>query len=815
MVPDTVSQLPVFQALPALCAALEVHPRAVLQAAPGAGKTSTVPLALLDAPWVEGRQIWVLEPRRLAAQAAARRLAQNLGDPRVGERVGLITRDHRLISAQTRIVVLTEGVLTQRLQQEPELAGVAAVIFDEFHERSLQADLGLALCREVQDSLRPDLRLLLMSATLDGEGLAQAIDAQLVSCPGRQYPLTIRHRMLSLDQALDSGLRQLLREVAAEPGGSVLVFLPGEGEIRRAMQALEGSALPVFPLFARLSNAEQQQALDSDERRVILATAVAETSLTIQGVDTVIDTGWARYPEFDPVAGYSRLVTRRVTRAQADQRAGRAGRNGPGQVWRLWNSEELLAEALAPEIQRVDLGRLMLELARWGSAELPWLEAPHPGRLAQARELLLLLDVIDQRGALTTRGRVVAKLPVDPRWGVLLAFAQAAPPGIRKQLVGLASLLSADQPLPREPVDVEALYERLQQGRLQAALQREAERRAQRFDQLLGAASASPLPPTPGWIEALAETFPDRIAQQRGGRGRFRFSGGGGGRLPEQHALADAEFLVVLDVDGGREGAIRRALPLSSATLMDATQHRQRVVEQLAFDAERNRVVRSEQRQLGALILSERVLPLDAQADVSSVMLEALSGPLWEAISWPPALLQLRARVTLLRSAGHADLPDCEDEALRTDAADWLGPFLIGVRSPRDLSGELLAQALDYRLGGARSRVDQLAPARVAINGKMHRLDYRSENPPVLAAPVQWFYGLSEGPSIDQGRRPVCLHLLNPAQRPLAVTRDLNSFWNNAWREVRGQMRSRYPKHDWPENPEQAPLPARFARLRD
>ncbi len=814
MVPDTVSRLPVFHALPEICAALEKHPRAVLQAAPGAGKTSTVPLALLDAPWVQGRQIWMLEPRRLAAQAAARRLAQNIGDDRVGERVGLVTRDHRLLSKRTRIVVLTEGVLTQRLQQEPELDEVAAVIFDEFHERSLQADLGLALCREVQDSLRPDLRLLLMSATLDGAGLAQAIDAHMISCPGRQYPLTIRHRMQTLDQALDTGLRQLLREVAAQPGGSVLVFLPGEGEIRRAMTGLEGCALPVFPLFARLGNTEQREALDSDQRRVILATAVAETSLTIQGVDTVIDTGWARYPEFDPVAGYSRLVTRRVTRAQADQRAGRAGRSGPGQVWRLWNSEELLADALAPEIERVDLGRLVLELARWGSAELPWLEAPHPGRLAQARELLQWLDVIDERGTLTARGQVVARLPADPRWGVMLALAQAASPAVRQQLVGLASLLSADQPLPREPVDVEALYERLQQRRLPAVLCRETERRARRFERLLGA-SSSGSPATSGLLAALVASFPDRIAQQRGGRGRFRFSGGGGARLPESHPLADAAFLVVMDVDGGREGVIRRALPLTESALMEVTQQRQEVVERLEFDAERGRVVRSEQRRLGALVLSERVLPVESGADVVPVLLEALRGPLWAEIPWSPALLQLRARVALLRSRGHAELPDCEDAALRAEVEDWLGPFLIGVRGVRDLSEQQLGQALDYRLGGSRAQVDRLAPARVTINGKQHRLDYRSENAPVLAAPVQWFYGLAEGPSIDQGRHPVCLHLLNPAQRPLAVTRDLRSFWSNAWREVRGQMRSRYPKHDWPEDPEQAALPERFARFRD
>ncbi len=814
MTPDSVMRLPVYSVLPTLCAVLENHPRAVLQAAPGAGKTSTVPLALLDAPWVQGRQIWMLEPRRLAAQTAARRLAANLNETRVGETVGLVTREHRLISPQTRIVVLTEGVLTQRLQREPELTQVAAVIFDEFHERSLQADLGLALCRDVQSSLRPDLRLLLMSATLDGEGLAQQIDARMVACPGRQYPLSIAYRAATLEQVLESKLRQLVREIAQKSGGSVLVFLPGEAEIRQAMRALEGSLLPVYPLFARLTAQEQQQALDSEERRVILATAVAETSLTIQGVDTVIDAGWARYPEFDPVAGYSRLVTRRVTRAQADQRAGRAGRTGPGQVWRLWNAEELLAEELAPEIERVDLGRLVLETARWGSADLPWLEPPHAGRWSQARELLEQLAVLDARGALTARGRVMAGWPLEPRWGVLMYLARATDAQTRRRIVDLVSLLSADQPLPREPVDIDSLCDRLAQRALPGPLVRDVERRAKRLERLLGDVPAA-APETPvDLIGALLGAFPDRIAQQRGGRGRFRFSGGGGGRLPEPHPLADAEYLVVLDVDGGREGVIRRALPLSEEQLRQRVADRINTQEQLLFDPQREKVVRTQQSRLGSLVLEERSLPLDQSVDITPVLLAALQGSMWNALPWSEALRQLRARVALLRAAGHA-LPDCGDEALRADIEHWLAPFLVGVRGLGDLNAALLAQALDYRLGGARREVERLAPASVELNGKRHVLDYTADNAPVLAAPVQWFYGLDAGPCINNGQHPVCLHLLNPARRPLAVTRDLHSFWNNAWREVRGQMRSRYPKHDWPEHPAQAALPERFARQRE
>lgn len=809
---SAVMQLPVNAILPELCGLLRSATRVVLQAAPGAGKTTTVPIALLDEPWVADRQIWMLEPRRLAAEAAARRLAENIGDTAVGGRVGLVTRDHRKVGPQTRIQVITEGVLTQRLQRDPELADVACIIFDEFHERSLQADVGLALSREIQAALRDDLRILLMSATLDGESLALAIDGRLVACPGRSFPLEISHRAQTLEQALDGGLLRLCNEIAQGPGGSILVFLPGEWEIRRALRSLESARLPVFPLFARLSPAEQKDALDSRLRRIILATAVAETSLTIDGVETVIDCGWSRYPEFDPVAGYSRLVTRRVTQAQAIQRAGRAGRTGPGRAWRLWNSEELLPADLAPEIERVDLGRLVLELARWGSDELPWLQAPHPARLAQAQSLLQELGLLDGRRALTALGARIASWPLEPRWALLLSCAIGASADLAQAIIDLAAIFSAQQKLPREPMDPEELLARYQQGRLDRGLQRAVATGAKRLARLVEGQKVADSEPVHSLVEALVRSFPDRIAQARGDRGGFRLSGGGGARITSQHGMAHSPFLVVLDIDGGREGAIRRAYPLSEEQLESATSMLQTRVNRIEFDGDRDRVVAVQERCLGKLVLEASCVPVMDNDEQLRVLLEALgSEKIWRKLHKPHSFEQGCARAEMLRTFGHA-IPACDDLSLRQELAGWLGPFLNGIDRLENIKAEHWMHALDYRLGSWKSELERLLPASVELNGKRFKLDYTVENGPVLSAPVQWFYGIKQGPRIHGGTSPVCLHLLNPAQRPLAVTRDLASFWANAWAEVRGQMRSRYPKHDWPEEPALAELPERFKR---
>ncbi|MEN8720707.1 MAG: ATP-dependent helicase HrpB [Oceanococcaceae bacterium] len=815
--------LPIHAVLPDLRRALSARTRVVLEAAPGAGKSTVVPLSLRDAAWLQQRQIWMLEPRRLAAQATARRLAWGLGEDAPGQSVGLLTRDHRQVSRQSQIIVVTEGILTQRLQDDPELAEIGIVIFDEFHERSVHADLGLALCRDVQSVLRPDLRLLLMSATLDGRGLAQTLDAPHLSCPGRMFPVAQHTRPMPLEAALNDGLRRLLHEIAARPGGSILVFLPGEAEIRRAERALETLPLPVFPLYARLPPVTQEQALHDAQRRVILATAVAETSITVAGVDTVIDAGWARYAEFDPAAGHARLVTRRVTRAQAAQRAGRAGRTGPGVVWQLWSAEESLDPALPPEVQRADLGRTVLELARWGDADVPWLDLPHPAHRAQAEDLLRRLQITDADGRLNARGQAVARVPLDPRPALLLhAAAQAASPTVREQILEVLSLLGLDRALPREPVDLERLVEQRRAGRLDAPVQAAATRVRSQLERLLrrrvdGAHTASPAdePAVESLLDALLRAYPDRVALPRESRGQFRLSGGGGAQLVADHPLAVAEALIIVDMDGGREGRIRRAFPLTRAALEARTRDRQRIAQPQRLDPETGRIVARRERYLGSLLLESQPLPVRPGADAEALLCAALRDGAWSRLPWSPAQQQWRARVQLLRAAGHA-LPDCRDTALQDELEDWLGPFLTGATALDHLRPDVLQQALDYRLSAARGLVEREAPAQVELNGQRFRLDYTAENGPVLAAEVQWFYGLECGPAIAQGQHPVCLHLLSPARRPLAVTRDLASFWRNAWSEVRGQMRSRYPKHDWPQDPARASLPERFARrLRD
>ena len=798
--------LPIEALLPEIQAAFVAGNRLLIEAAPGAGKTTTVPLALLDQPWLQGQQIWMLEPRRLAAQAAARRLASNLGEAEVGGTVGLVTRDERRHSSRARIVVLTEGVLTQRLQRDPELEGVGCVLFDEFHERSLQADLGLALCREVQSTLRPELRLGLMSATLGGENLAQAFEAPLISSPGRGFPLSIQHRPLSLEQALDGGLRRLLAEILAAPGGSVLVFLPGEAEIRKAAASLHGLQRPVHPLYARLAPAQQQAALVGPERRVILATAVAETSLTIAGVDCVVDAGWARYVEADPAAGYGRLVTRRVSTAQATQRAGRAGRTGPGQVWRLWSDEELLAAALPPDLRRADLSRLALELARWGSADLPWIDPPHPPLLDQARQSLQTLGLLDARHALTPLGRAVARWPLEPRWALLLQrAAEMSDEQEKAHLLRLLTLLSAEQPLPNEPVDLEELLLAWEAGRLGAEARQGLDRNLKRLQRLLRSESPHPAQERPA-LEALIEAFADRIAQNRGGAGRFRLSGGGGASVPERHALAHTPFLLVLDIAGGREGRIRRALPLAEADLRRGLGERIVQRSTYALDPASGRVQGRREERLGELQLSSQPLPQPSAEACAAALLEALRGEAWERLQWPEELLQLQARVAWLRARG-VDLPACDGPSLQAEIDHWLGPFLSSCQSLSAVS-QVLAEGLAYRLGAGMSQVQRLAPAHVDCAGQRHRLDYRPDPGPVLSIRVQQLFGLAQGPRVLDAQEAVCLHLLSPARRPLAVTSDLASFWKQAWPEVRKQMRGRYPKHPWPEDPVSASPPA-------
>nr|MBV6630060.1 ATP-dependent helicase HrpB [Oceanococcus sp. HetDA_MAG_MS8] len=807
---DFATGLPIAAYLPTIVDTLGRERRLILQAEPGAGKTTTVALALLQSPWLQG-QVWLTQPRRLAARAAAARLAVNAGDKQAGGLVGLQTRDQTVLAPTNRVVVMTEGVLVQRIQQDPELSGVGAVLLDEFHERSLQADLALALCSEVSSSLREDLALGLMSATLQGQNLEQRWSAPHVHCPGRCFPLRYHHRPHSLDQALEGGLRQVVLEAIEQGSGSVLVFLPGEREIAAAARSLQSLSTPIFPLYARLKAAEQQAALQTQQRRIILATAVAETSLTVQGVNTVIDLGWSRYAEYDPRAGYSRLVTRRVTQAQAEQRAGRAGRIGPGQVFRLWPQDELLPPALAPEVQRADLSPLAMELARWGSAELPWLEPPHPGRLQEAQQRLRQWGALESTGRLTQQGAAMARWGVDPRWASLLEQGHGLGSSAEQLcLLAIAAIGTVDLPLPQSLVDLEEILQAWADQRLsrvqRSALDQALRRLRGRAPREWGSARSWQL--SAAVRQACAHAFVDRIGQQRGGAGRFKLSGGGGAVLRGDPDLAEQSFLVVLDISGGPEGQIRRALRIRLTELEAASPEHIAQQEHLRWDPTRGQLQCRREHRLLELVLSQNTAPLPSDAErLGQTLLQVLVNEAADQWPWTPQLRQLQARVAWARAQGLA-WPDCSDAVLRAEAQDWLAPFLRGMSSLEQLrSAHALEQGLGFRLQQVWSELQGFCPSEVTIHGRSWPLDYLAPEGPVLAIPVQQMFGLATGPQVGPHQCPILLHLLSPARRPLAVTRDLGSFWAGAWKEVRAQMRGRYPKHDWPERPELAKPP--------
>lgn len=786
------ADLPIWSVLKDLCEQLAGHPRGILVAEPGAGKSSIVPLALLDAPWLAGRKVLLLEPRRLAARSLAWRLAELSGQP-LGRLVGLRTRDDTLVSAATRIEVLTEALLTRRIQADPELADVGLVIFDEFHERSLHADLGLALAREVQSGLRADLRLLIMSATLDEQRLAADLDAPVLRCAGRGFAVEIRHQPPRPGQDLDEVVAARVGAALREESGSVLVFLPGEGEIRRVHQRLEqvaGSA-SIHPLYGRLDRAAQQAAIAPPrpgERKIVLATAVAETSLTIAGVRVVIDSGLARLAIYDPNVGFSALVTRRVSRDSADQRAGRAGRTEPGLCIRLWSAEEILAPVREPDIRRADLAGAALACAAWGS-EPPWLEAPPAGAWAQAHDVLRMLDLIDAGRRITAEGRRVNDWGCEPRLGRLLLEAEARdalPMGC-----DLVALLESDLRASSHG-DIHRLWldwrhSRRRQPQLEQASQR-WRRRLKLSDEVVES--------DPGPL--LAAAFVDRIALPRG-RG-WLLANGRGARLPEGDALCGAEALVVVRLDGREEARIRLAASLERAQLEARFATHMETREQVRFNPANDSVQARRQRRLGALVLDDQILPQASPEALVTALLQALAERGVEAWPWSDSGRQLLARLRLMQARDDA-WPDFSDTALLAQLGEWLGPYLAGVRKLSQLRPEQLSEALLARLSaGQQQRLREQAPTHFQLpGGRRVALDYAAEDGPVLALRMQDLYGLDETPRV--AGQPVLLHLLSPARRPLAVTRDLPSFWRNAYVEVRKQMRGRYPKHHWPEQP--------------
>ncbi len=830
-------ELPVTEALPALTAALAAGSNAVLVAPPGAGKTTLVPLVLKDQPWAAGQKLLVLEPRRVAARAAARRMADLLGES-LGHHVGLTTRLDRAVSPQMQVEVVTEGLLVRRLQSDPGLDGVAAVIFDEAHERHLDTDLGLALCLDLQRALRPELRLLAMSATLDASGFAGLLgDAPLVESQGRAFPVAIEHRPRELQELreLPDAMAGSIRAALRDHPGDVLAFLPGWSEIRRTAERLAGIDAEVLPLHGELPPAEQDRALSPAARRkVVLATSIAETSLTVPGVRIVVDGGWRRAPRLDAATGLSRLATLPISRAAAEQRAGRAGRTAPGVCIRLWT--EALHRGLPlqdrPEILEAELSSLALDCAAWGAApaELPFLDPPPAGALAAARSLLHDLDALDAAGRITAVGRRMARLGTHPRLARMLAAAEDN--GEKALAADLAALLEERDPIrDREaPADIQQRLDLLHGGdhmnwpadsRLRAEgrssdrtveLDRGAIHRIRRAAALhrrrLGVHGS--IHPEGDAGTLLAAGFPDRIAAKRGVMdGAFRLASGQGARLATTDPLAKSPLLAVADLAlQGTEARIRMAAPLTRAALEARFPDRFRREEGAAFDARQNAVLARRRLMFGPLVLEEAPLADADPALVAAALASAAADRGLRDLDWTAAARQFQARSLWMRGVDGEAWPDLSDAALAASVQHWLAPALHGRSKLSDLRAlDLLPLLQGLLTWPQRQALDAALPARLPLlAGRAAAIDYTAEVP-TLEARAQHLYGLASLPPLANGRVRLQVALLSPAGRPIAVTGDLAGFWQGGWADARKDMRGRYPKHDWPEDPSRAAPP--------
>ncbi len=801
--------LPIHEVLPALKAALAARTAAVLVAPPGAGKTTVVPLALMDEAWVEGRRLIVLEPRRLAARAAAARMARTLGEA-VGETVGYRVRMDAKVSARTRVEVVTEGVFSRMLLDDAALDGVAAVLFDEFHERSLDADLGLALARDSQGVLREDLRLLVMSATLDGARVAALLgDAPVIESQGRQYPVETVY--LGRDPAArqeDQVVRAVRRALTEQPG-SLLVFLPGQGEIRRVAERLaeqvRDPATDIAPLYGALDPGEQDRAIapaPPGRRKVVLATAIAETSLTIDGVRVVIDAGLARVPRYDPARGLTRLETVRVSRAAADQRRGRAGRTEPGVCYRLWDEAETraLPPFARPEILESDLSRLALDLAVWGArdaADLAFLDPPPPGAMAEARLLLARLGALDAEGGLTPHGRAMAELPLAPRLAHMVLAGAAA--GAGEAAAQLAVLLG-ERGLGGLDVDLAERRRRLARDGAQRA--KDARVMAGRWARAAGGGRASA---GEGMSEGqlLAAAFPERLAKARGGAGEFLLANGRGAYVEVTDALAREAWLAVGELGGGEtRDRILSAARLDAAEIAIAFAGQIAVEDQVRLDAQ-GRVSAMRIRRLGRIVIDERRLEAPDPALIARALADQVRRDGLGVLPWGEAIQRFRARWAFARAQAPDDWPeDLGDEALLTTAADWLEPLLVGRTSLKSLDAGALDGAVRALAPWDRQRqLDQQVPdSWTAPTGTRVTIDYAAEGGPAIEVRVQELFGLDIHPAVLGGRVPLVLSLLSPARRPIQTTRDLPGFWRGSWADVRKEMRGRYPKHPWPDD---------------
>jgi ATP-dependent helicase HrpB len=808
--------LPIEESLPAIKAALCERACAVIVAPPGAGKTTVTPLALIDEPWARSGKLILLEPRRLAARAAAARMAQTLGEA-VGETVGFRVRLESRVSARTRIEVVTEGVFTRMILDDPGLDGVAGVLFDEFHERSLDADLGLAFARDTQSVLRPELRIIVMSATLDGARIASLLDgAPVIESHGRAWPVETRYLGRDPVRSIEEQTVRAVERALAEAQGGVLVFLPGQGEIERTAERLaervRDPSIRTAPLYAALDPREQDLAIAAPapgQRKLVLATSIAETSLTLPDIGVVVDAGLARVPRYDPASGLTRLATVRVSRASADQRRGRAGRLGPGLCYRLWDEAETrsLIAFERPEILETDLSRLALDLARWGARDadsLTFLDRPPAAAMAEATASLERLGALDAAGALTAHGRAIGELPLPPRLAHMLL--KGAELGAGRRAARIAVLLT-ERGLGGRGADLSHRLEALEHDRSRRA--GDARALADRWARMAGGdedASAS----DDGLL--LAEAFPERIAKARGAPGAYQLASGRGVELDPAEAVAREPWLAVAELGGGRaRDRILLAARLDERALRAAFAERMTREERLEIGAD-GRVRAKETLWLGRLAVEERTIANPAPALIEAALLDQArrEGP--DALAWGEAAAGLRARVAFLRARDEA-WPDLGDAALSARLDEWLPPVLAGKTALKSVTDEALEQGLRALIPwDLQRRLDADAPARwTAPTGSSARIDYAAEGGPRADIRVQEVFGLNVHPSV--GGVPLTLALLSPAHRPIQLTKDLPGFWAGSWAEVRKAMRGRYPKHAWPEDPANA-QPTRRAKPR-
>jgi ATP-dependent helicase HrpB len=814
-------RLPIDDALGRLIEALRATNAAVLVAPPGAGKTTRVPLVLMDEPWAVKKKILVLEPRRLAARAAAARMASTIGE-QVGDTVGLRVRFGSKVSKRTRIEVITEGIFTRLILDDPSLEGVAAVLFDEFHERSLDADLGLALARDVQQALREDLKILVMSATLDGARVAALLgDAPVVESEGRAFPVATRYLGRDPRERIERPVADAVQRALRADGGSVLVFLPGAAEIRRTetllKERIDDPNVDVVALFGALEGREQDRAISpapKGRRKVVLATSIAETSLTIEGVRVVIDSGLSRVPRYEPDVGLTRLETVRVSRAAADQRRGRAGRTEPGVCYRLWDEPQTgsLEAYTRPEILSADLSSFVLDLAQWGAADpgkLAFLDSPPGPALSEAKALLTELGAIDPQCRITEEGKKLRALPLPPRLARMVVDANGE--GSGAEAAAIAAVLT-ERGLGGDDVDLRYRLDQFRRDRSKRAEDARAmvKRWTDTLDRRKQDGEASP-----GSLLALA--YPDRVAKNRGGGGSaFLLASGRGGNVDPASSLAREPFLTVAELTGAAASSrIVLAAPITLAEIEARFAAKIDDRDTVTFDVASASLRARRSRRLGALVLAEQIKQVTPDADTAKVLAQGIASSGLDKLPWSKAALQFRTRVEFLRKAEGDEWPDFSNEGLARAAAEWLEPLLLDKTARSDIGADELSEAVTALVPWTlRRRLDAESPTHfTAPTGSSVPIDYEAEQGPTISIRVQEMFGLAQHPAIAGGRVPLVIELLSPGHKPVQITRDLPGFWRGSYADVRTDLRGRYPRHPWPDDPANA-APTRRAKPR-